>query len=261
MNRSLLLASCALAACALAACGGAPHDTRRANEQGAGTDDTATYEQHPWLQLRVEASPPLIARLGIDAAEVQEQIFAAVRIGRLHPMPHEVELVVATCEQPRAFWDSSTRRITMCWELIAAMSRAGSEPARVPGIAQFVALHEIGHALIDGLGLPVIGREEDAADAFGALFMIVGDNQTFVRAVVDAARFFRDTDRDLTSFWDEHSFGEARYYSLLCLVAGGSPTVGPEVAALIPASRAERCRAEYVQTKTSWDTMVANATK
>lgn len=255
MNRSLLLASCALVAC-----GGTPHDTRRADEQGA-SEGTVRVEQHPWLQLRVEASPPLIARLGIDAAEVEYRLSAAVGIGRLHQMPHAVELVVATCDQPRAFWDSSTRRITLCWELIAAMSRAGSEPARAPGIAHFVALHEIGHALIDGLGLPVIGREEDAADAFGALFLIVGDNQSFVRAVVDAARFFRDTDRDLTSFWDEHSFGEARYYSLLCLVAGGSPTVGPEVAALIPASRAERCRAEYVQTKSSWDTMVANATR
>lgn len=245
-------------ACVLLACGGARHEASRGEPAPPADVGEAEIPQHPWLRLRVEPPPPLIAQLGIDANEVEYRLGRAVGLGRLHRMPFVVELVVEACGQPRAVWDGARRQITVCWELIAEMARAGSAPERAPGIAQFAALHEIGHALIDGLRLPVIGREEDAADAFGALFMIVGDAPSSVRAVVDAARFFRDTDRDLDSFWDEHSFGEARYYSLLCLVLGGSPTVGPEVAPLIPASRAERCPAEYAQTRTSWDTMMAN---
>lgn len=243
----------------VAACGGARHDG--ADSRPAAENATVEITQYPWLHLRIESPPPLISRFGIDAVEVADRLAFAVRIGRLHRMPFDVELVVGACDRPRAFWDRSNRRISICWEMIAAMSRAGSEPERAPGIAQFVALHEIGHALIDGLGLPIVGREEDAADAFGALFMIVGDNETFVRGVIDAARFLRDTDRDLDSFWDEHSFGEARYYSLICMVLGGSPAVGPEVVTLIPASRAERCRAEYDQARTSWDTIVTFGTR
>lgn len=240
--------------CVLAACTSAP-SSRAPEHVVAGEQD---FPVHPWLHLRVEPPPELIARFGVDAVAVEDRLAVAIRIARLNDMPFEVELVVPTCGEPGAYWDPANQRITLCWEMIAAMSRAGSEPETAPGIARFVAHHEIAHALIDGLDLPVLGREEDFADAYAALFMIVGDNPTTVRSVVDAARFFRDADRDPDSFWDEHSFGEARYYSLLCLVLGGSPTVGPEIAMLIPESRAQRCGAEYEQARASWDRLAAN---
>jgi hypothetical protein len=39
----------------------------------------------------------------------------------------------------------------------------------VTGNMLFVALHELGHALVGQLRLPVLGREEDAADYFATL--------------------------------------------------------------------------------------------
>src|SRR5689334_22528436 len=42
----------------------------------------------------------------------------------------------------------------------------------VAGNMLFVVLHELGHALISDLGLPVLGREEDAADAFASVAML-----------------------------------------------------------------------------------------
>jgi hypothetical protein len=42
----------------------------------------------------------------------------------------------------------------------------------VVGNLLYVSLHEIGHALIDALKLGVLGREEDAADAFATITML-----------------------------------------------------------------------------------------
>src|ERR1041384_1587800 len=39
----------------------------------------------------------------------------------------------------------------------------------VVGNLVFVLLHEVGHVLITELGLPVLGREEDAADAYASI--------------------------------------------------------------------------------------------
>jgi hypothetical protein len=42
----------------------------------------------------------------------------------------------------------------------------------VVGNTLFVLLHEMGHVLIADMKLPVLGREEDAADTFAALAML-----------------------------------------------------------------------------------------
>jgi hypothetical protein len=42
----------------------------------------------------------------------------------------------------------------------------------VAGNMLFVMLHELGHTAIAEMGLPVLGRMEDAADSFAALRLI-----------------------------------------------------------------------------------------
>ena len=46
----------------------------------------------------------------------------------------------------------------------------------VVGNVLFVLGHEIGHALISELGIPVVGREEDGADSFAALMAILSSD-------------------------------------------------------------------------------------
>ena len=71
-------------------------------------------------------------------------------------------------------------------------SRALSEQQRIDrvefvvGNTLFVLLHEMGHVLIAEMKLPVLGREEDAADTFAALAMLkIGTN--FSQRVLAAA--------------------------------------------------------------------------
>jgi hypothetical protein len=53
----------------------------------------------------------------------------------------------------------------------------------VTGNMLFVGFHELGHAVIQELGLPVLGRQEDAADSFATLALLkLGTNFFLERA-------------------------------------------------------------------------------
>jgi hypothetical protein len=128
---------------------------------------------------------------------------------------------------------------------------------------QFVVAHEMGHALVNQLKLPITGREEDAVDGFAAY--LLADNPKFGPLTAFSAALFFDalshsggalTDED---FADEHSINQQRTYQFLCWVYGSDTTrfkslVGAD---LLPKARAQRCPAEWKQVKTSWDTLLA----
>jgi hypothetical protein len=128
---------------------------------------------------------------------------------------------------------------------------------------EFVIAHEMGHALVNQLKLPITGREEDAVDGFAAY--LLADNPKFGPLTAFSAALFFDalssshgelTDQD---FADEHSVNQQRTYQFLCWVYGSDTTrfkslVGPD---LLPKSRARQCPAEWKQVKNSWDTLLA----
>jgi Putative metallopeptidase len=62
----------------------------------------------------------------------------------------------------------------------------------------FVLTHELGHAVISEMDLPVLGREEDAADDFAILTALnVVANEYSLRVLVNAARgWFLSARRD-----------------------------------------------------------------
>jgi hypothetical protein len=86
--------------------------------------------------------------------------------------------------------------------------------------------HELGHALIDAYQIPVVGKEEDAADSLSAVMIlyyfnkgeqILLDNTFFWKA-------FRNLDsNDDSRYWDVHSLNDQRYYRLLCYAYAKSP--------------------------------------
>ena len=86
----------------------------------------------------------------------------------------------------------------------------------------FVLFHEIGHALIHLWHIPVLGREEDAVDAFSTIFMVrfVQDGQIalwgadFFNAVGSGQKY------GSVQFADEHSLSPQRAYSIACWVYG-----------------------------------------
>ena len=120
----------------------------------------------------------------------------------------------------------------------------------------FVLFHEIGHALVDLWNVPVLGREEDAVDAFSTIFMT-----EFVpnggRIALWGADFFDYLGRHEGTFGEndfanEHSLDPQRAYSIACWVYGSDPVKYGGLEQVIPRSRLVRCGAEYRQLRTSW---------
>ena len=121
-----------------------------------------------------------------------------------------------------------------------------------------VIFHEFAHTLIDQYNLPVLGKEEDAADTFADVILI----QFFEGGsdvVISAADLFFIKDQRMRQFtkddfWSEHSLDKQRYYGRLCNAYGSNPTAYGAIKqqAGFDDNKAERCVYQYHQAKESW---------
>lgn len=125
--------------------------------------------------------------------------------------------------------------------------------------------HELAHALIDVVGLPVLGREEDAADALSVLLIDgIWDEETataFTRHTAEAWQLYAaeaEASGEPLPFWDTHSLDLQRYYNHVCLFYGSEPDkrAGLVDELGLPEDRAEGCAEEYDLTSASWDVML-----
>ena len=127
--------------------------------------------------------------------------------------------------------------------------------------SEFTLLHEMGHLLIHELQLPVLGREEDAADQLGfiGLFLIHDRQQTpdFPMRLLDVADYWRlewqstqDSDQQIQA-WDSHALDEQRFYNIACLAYGSDPKNLEWIIEMtgLPEERAFYCQDEYEQAK------------
>ena len=144
----------------------------------------------------------------------------------------------------------------------AAQEHASAEQLRfVTTNSEFTLLHEMGHLLIHELQLPVLGREEDAADQLGfiGLFLIHERQQTpdFPMRLLDVADYWRlewqnaqDSEQQ-TQAWDSHALDEQRFYNIACLAYGSDPKNLEWIIEMtgLPEERAFYCQDEYEQAK------------
>lgn len=123
--------------------------------------------------------------------------------------------------------------------------------------AEFTLLHEMGHLLISELQLPVLGREEDAADEMGfiGVFLLYGEHKdsSFYPKLVDVADYWRlewqrpKPEQESVQPWDSHSLDEQRFYNIACLAYGSDPDHLDWIIAAtgLPPERAMYCDEEY----------------
>ena len=132
----------------------------------------------------------------------------------------------------------------------------------------FTLYHEVGHALIHNLDLPVTGKEEDAVDDLSAVVLTESDKNG-QDVIVTAADWFsavadsNDSAYDFGDFADTHSLDEQRFVTLLCLAYGSDPKDYGHLVSddLVPQDRADGCPDEYAQAQHSWDTLLEQYTK
>ena len=131
----------------------------------------------------------------------------------------------------------------------------------VLGNVLFALLHEMGHGLITDLGLPVLGREEDAADAFATVAMLQMKTEFTHRILVNAAKAWMISDRrtrengESAVYYDGHGLDLQRAYNIICLMVGSDPELFDDLAQEVhlPEERRQTCAGDYSNASWSWD--------
>ncbi len=182
-------------------------------------------------------------------------------------LPTDVFVNFDECGEENAYYDSEASTITVCYELVKFYADSAHETYQEDYAQEviyagfFTFFHELGHALVDHYQLPVVGREEDAVDAFATVLMLQAEEEDAVLAGME--QFDLDAtyeaEQEELPLWDEHSLSEQRLYNVACLIYGSDPDGYADFIdeEWLPEERADGCEAEYEQAANSWDTLLA----
>ena len=134
----------------------------------------------------------------------------------------------------------------------------------VVGNTLFVMAHEMGHGLINEMNMPVLGREEDAADSFAVVTALKMSSGLSERVLMEATMGWvlaskRDKKQGKAlAFYDEHGLDLQRAYNVVCFMFGADPEKYKTLAAetKLPEERQQSCVFDYKNTAWSWDEML-----
>lgn len=126
---------------------------------------------------------------------------------------------------------------------------------------EYVLFHEVGHALVHVLDIPITGREEDAVDALSAVILAeIIEEPGILTSAADFYDLISMNKEEISDeeLWDEHALDEQRYYNLVCWCYGSNPDEFKQVLeeSGMGEDRAERCEEEYAQIMKSWSTLL-----
>jgi putative metallopeptidase DUF4344 len=214
-------------------------------------------------QVRVEyvlpknpAHQPIYERLKqARALERIQKLLSPLRL------PRPLVLKVSGCDgESNAWYDGSF--VTVCYEYLADLLKNAPEGTLPSGITQQdailgplidVFLHESGHAVFDQLKVPVLGREEDAADLFSAYIVLQSGKEDARRLILGSAYQYKadvvSPQVPLTKYADEHGIPAQRFFNVLCIAYGADQKLFADVVekGYLPKKRAEGCDLEYDQ--------------
>ncbi len=178
-------------------------------------------------------------------------------------LPEPLLLKIEGCDGvSNAWYEEDDHSVTVCYEYLAELlanapketTPAGVTPQdALVGPTVEVFLHEIAHAIFNMLKVPILGREEDAADQVAAYLLLQFDKDEARRTVAGVAYMY-GTEMQLQApgfkqFADVHGLSAQRFYNLLCMAYGADPKRFDDVVrkGYLPESRAEGCADEYKQ--------------
>jgi hypothetical protein len=209
------------------------------------------------------------------ALEAIELIFSPFRL------PEDLYIKTVSCDgKPNAYFsrDDDHPTIRICYEYLEAnrknmpttTTKAGLKPHEVvTGQLLFAVAHELGHALLDIYNLPVLGRQEDAADQFATYFILEFGGERARRLVLAAAYSYKGLRESLkgdpkvtlplATLSSDHATQEQRFYNLACIAYGYDSKLFAAVVDNVhfPASRAKVCKFEYQNLRYAIRTLIS----
>jgi hypothetical protein len=187
-------------------------------------------------------------------------------------LPRALLVKVEGCDgDANAFYEYSV--ITVCYEYIDQLWKTVPTEATATGVTPIDAivgplfdtcLHEFGHALFDLLRVPVLGREEDAADQVSAYIMLhlgKAEARRLIEGVAYAYRIEAEADNAppaMTRFADVHGTPAQRFYNVLCIAYGADAQLFGDMVekGYLPKERAEDCKGEYQQVADAYEKLI-----
>jgi hypothetical protein len=176
-------------------------------------------------------------------------------------LPRILRLKLEGCDGVSNAWYADDA-ITVCYEYIDDILRNAPRETTSAGVTRAdavlgptleVFLHEVGHAVFDYLSVPVLGREEDAADQFAAYILLQFAKDDARRLIIGTAYSYHvDASKPTTKknpFADEHGLPAQRFYNVLCMAFGADSKLFADLVEkdYLPKERAEGCEGEYEQ--------------
>ncbi|HKA70961.1 MAG TPA: DUF4344 domain-containing metallopeptidase [Xanthobacteraceae bacterium] len=197
------------------------------------------------------------------ALEMMQRLFSPFRL------PADLTIKTRGCSGMVNAWyavEESGPTVTVCYEYVDDIMKHAPMETTPDGVTredaicgqfQFVIAHEMGHALFDLYGIPVFGREEDAADQFATYFMLhMGTHapRTYITGAAYAYNEYLKNYQDdpkvvvpLKAFASNHGAPQERFFNLVCIAYGAQPVLFADVVekGLLPKTRAGSCAYEF----------------
>lgn len=173
--------------------------------------------------------------------------------------------------------------VTVCYRYIGNVMRHArredrpawvSEEQAIAGGVVDIFFHEFAHALFDQFAIPILGREEDAADQVAAYMMLMrggdeaaglikGTAYLYLRWMRDFGDGARHGGRTLSTgarayAAEPHASSAQRFYNILCLAYGADEDRFAQLVrdTDLPEDRADGCEDEWVLIDKAWKKLV-----
>jgi hypothetical protein len=182
-------------------------------------------------------------------------------------LPRDVTIRTIGCGESNAYYQPIDGRptITLCYEYLQEIwnqlptmtTEDGLTPTdALVGQALFAVAHEFGHLAFDVYQVPVLGREEDAADNF-ATFLMLRFREDGPRLIKGAAWSYHTFIKDyrlnpkatlpLAAFSSDHGQPEERFYNMMCMAYGSDAKLyaGLVDKGYLPVLRSRTCKHEF----------------
>ena len=187
-------------------------------------------------------------------------------------LPRALTIALTECGgEADAFYGDDS--ISICYEYLDGLWQNIPDKTTPAGIAPIdtivgplvdTALHEFAHALFDMLKVPVLGRQEDAADQVGAYIYLQFSPAESRRLIMGTVYSYyveaqkSSIDPSLKRFADEHGLPAQRAYNLLCMAYGADTKAFADFVSsgFLPEKRAEVCEEEYEQIQDAVDALI-----
>jgi Putative metallopeptidase len=187
-------------------------------------------------------------------------------------LPHRLLLQTRDCDGISNAW-SNEDSVTVCYEYLNDIWKNAPAQTTPTGIAPIdtligplldVFLHEAAHAIFASLQIPLLGREEDAADQFSTYMMLKFDKDEARRLILGSAYQYKGDMASPTitiqqqKFADEHGTPAQRFFNLLCTTYGSDPKLFADVVekGFLPEDRVVGCQREHAQLAHAFATLI-----